>query len=919
MSRRLAACASLVVASVGLPAASSGVASDGVIERWRIPVISPPDRATQETRAVQTIIDRTRMRAYQVMALKSFDGNGARDALLTEITVFDLRDGRRIAVRRLPFSVELTAGGPSYLYSEARGWLVLETREIPAGGPTGQYGNGVRVPGEHRVLGVDALEAGQPAEIAQPQLPFEFAGRSVGASEFVETADGPKIRTSMGPTYGVRPVLPKLIQLDIQTGALDWQIELTPCVDVNRRGLVMTAADGERVYVECVRSGGLESVVPVPLRADGALDETSPLTGFGAERHLRGSAGDPVSERIAFIGEQEVTVFDGIADRMIGRAAIPGGGVNSFGVDAGYGRLFILNPNTVFAEAGQVQASGRVDRGGLQSMDLRTTPPGQFVNLDPQLGFPSLTRMQILPAGSGQSPIISLRRAAGEEDYNEERFAGADNTDYRYPDGKQIFVRDEPFYRVLEDRTPETALPTFADVDRLTSGIPEAGERTSVTADANTSAYGLRLTLSGGPTAPLRHVENWDGAEQIIRDRGGLPGCWTTDRELIGGLIERTQVTDAGATAAASGDFIDPRTIGDAETPGDRCRPTVAAEAPPIEGGVDISTSLVECVDTGGSAAEGRTPGATATIACDAAHRTASAQASHSLGTLGPVRVGSSGTSTLVEPDPEQGGLHATSLAWVHGIDLAGVVRIDLAVSRASVWSNGRPADDRATMERTICGIHPTSGSPVLGCIPAAEAAPILNQALAGRGRVRVPAADPLLLTGSPGGYVAGVTKPLAEDLEDQLVRRDFRKEVAAFEFASFSDSLFFGHAEERFQFAGVRAVVAYGVNCAVPFVLDAKAGRCLDPVIAPDPTPDPPITEPEPVVRPTVPPPPTTTVPPPPNSTFAPPPTVATAVTELLVRSISEGFSGALVWLLIGLPLTVASRRWAHDAGVRR
>lgn len=908
MRRQLALLA--VLACAGLPQHAQGAGS-GIRERWRVPVISPDDRATPNNTSVQTVIDPARSRAYQIMALRPVDGRADQDV---ELTVFDLRTGRPIVVRRLPIDVPPDRGGPHYAYDASRGWLVLATgdRLESIAGPVT-----ARLPGTLHVIDVAVLERGGDPGIAQAALPLEFTNRFAFHFEIVDVGVAPKIRLITSAPANTRTT-PTLVQFDARSGDLDWRLDISPCADASTQSSVMTASNGRTVYVTCsAPRSGLEVVVPVAL-IDGAPAPGATLSAFGAERQLVGAAGDPVSERIAFVSGDEVTVFDGRSRRFIGRSAIPGGTANSFAVDPGFGRLYILNGNGLFTSAGQVQASGRVDRGGLQSMDLRTTPPGQFVNLSPDLRYPALTQMQVVPPGSGHGPLINMRRAGGEEDYSDERFKGSPDSDYRYPDGKQIFLMDELFARVIEDRTPETLLPSFADIDRLTTGIPEEPGRTSATMDASASGYGLRVLAGSGPSAPLRHSEYWDVAELLIRDRGGLPGCWFNDRELVGGLIERTRVTDAGATAAAAGDVLDPRTIGDAETPGDRCRPSAAADAPPVDGGVDLSASIAECVDEGGGSVTGRTPGSVAEISCDAAARMATGDAWLSPIIVGPISVAGSATRTRVEPDDQHGGLRAITTSWVHGIDIAGLVRIDLASSQATVWSNGRPADDRAALVRIVCGIHPSAGPAVEGCIPAEDAEPILNKILEGRGRVRVPEADAAFLRGSPGGYVAGVTKPLAEDLEDQLVRRDFRQEVPALEIAGFSDSLFFGHAEQRFQFAGVRAVVAYGVSCMVPFQLDAASAACVEQVVEPDPVPN---------VRPTVPPP--TRAPTerseatsPPNTdepAFAPPVAVANEITQLLVRSLGDGLSAAVVWLLIGLPLSIASRRWAHDAAVRR
>lgn len=908
LSRLVLLILAALMAVPGLVAAQPQQQGDALLELGRIPVVSPPDRTTPLMSSVQILADPSRGLAFTFVIV-------AKSQAL-EVGVRTFPGGALIRTLRIDLPRhEPASGGFRYLFDKSRGWLIIPTYATNAAVPgTEAVSQAAYVPGDFRIFDVEELAAGRTGEIKRVQPGIEALNRRVWEMEFVEVGGRPKIRALLSSYFGSVGE-PVVVQYDIETGVADWSFNVSVCAKGAGGGgtpflgsVIATSVDGKRLYVVCSLKSPMSSVVRIYLDKNGAPDPVLLPEAYGAFRQVVRVFFDYKSERLGIVLSAGVAVFDGASSRLIGFSGGPGNIATALNQETG--RLYGLNSNTPIPGSHVVQ-------GGLQAMDIRTTPPGQFSLLAPELAYEADQEMFAVDAGV-MGALIVLRRAGGTEPYLDVRSKEDDCLCPQFPSGKIGQIPDEPFYRVVLDPRPETPIPTLANLDRLTLGIAEESGRTGTVADSSASGYAVRAMMIGGPLGPTRANDSFEIPEFVGERIGALPACWFEDRDLLTGVVERVRVTEAGVSASATGDSVNASTRDDLETPADRCRPVVAPPDPRLEGGLPVESQIVECIESGTEEATG-TLRSSAKVACAGANRSAEGFAEIAPLTVGAVSVGRADVRSSISPDPEHGGLRAQAISTVHNIEIAGGLSIDLLISKATAYSNGRPDMNEAVSQTKACGISAPGQEPVTGCLPVEQAIPYLNRALAERGFVKLSEPDAPFLAGTPRGYLAGVTKNQFEVLEDQMIVRDYREEVPGLELMLYTDSNK-GHARQWVRLAAVRAVVGYGVRCAVPFVLDAKATRCVEAAIEPEPTPTPRIVDrplpPAPAVdQPEVP------VPESPID-FVPP----TATTEIvktissfIVRHVGDGFSGALVWLLLGAPVVLMTRRWAHIKQIAR
>lgn len=886
----------------GLVLAQPRQQSDTLPELGRVPVISPPDRVSPLTNSVQILADPSRGLAFTFVIVE----NNQR----AEVGVRTFPGGALIRTLRIDLPRhEPAPGGFRYLFDEVRGWLIIPTYATNGVLPGGVANQAAYVPGDFRIFDIEELAAGRPGEIKRVQPGIEALNRQVWEMELVEVGGRPKIRALLSSLMGFIAE-PVVVQYDIETGIADWSFNVETC----RRGagggatpfsgsVIATSTDGERLYLLCSLKSPMSSVVRIHLDKDGVPDPVLLPEVFGAFKQVSRAFFDYKSERLAIVLNHGVAVFDGTSSRLIGFSGGPGGVPVALNQETG--RLYGLNGNTGIP-------GSHVLRGGLQAMDIRTTPPGQFSLIAPELAYIADQAIHTVDAGA-MGTMIVLRRAGGTEPYGSQRTKDDDCLCAQFPSGKIVPIPDEPFYRVVLDPRPETPIPTLADLDRLTLGIAEESGRTGTVADSSASGYAIRTMMIGGLLGPTR-VQDMLELPEFVGDRvGALPACWYEDRDVLTGVVERVRVTESGASASATGDSVNSSTKGDLTTPADRCRPVAAPADPKLEGGVPVESQIVECIESGTEETTGNFR-SSAKVACVGADQLAEGFAEIAPLTAGAVSIGRADIRASIAPDPDLRGLRAQAISTVHNIEIAGVLSIDLLISKAIAYSNGRPDTNEAISQTEVCGISAPNQDPVTGCLPVEEAIPYLNRALAERGFVKLSQPDPNFLAGTPRGYLAGVTKNQFEVLEDQMIVRDYREEVPGLELMLYTDSNK-GHARQWVRLAAVRAVVGYGVRCAVPFVLDAKAAQCVEVAIKPEPTPTnsakPTAPAPEPRINPPDAPP----VPGPPID-FGPPiagEELTKAISTFIVRHVGDGFSAALVWLLLAAPVVLMTRRWAH------
>jgi hypothetical protein len=339
------------------------------------------------------------------------------------------------------------------------------------------------------------------------------------------------------------------------------------------------------------------------------------------------------------------------------------------------------------------------------------------------------------------------------------------------------------------------------------------------------------------------------------------------------------------------------------------------------------------------------------------------------VGVAGEVSVGES-TATVNITRLDKGGVKVVSYAEAKGIRI-GDVYIEAVRTLATSVAKGRQGGALTSFSRTICGVSFGAGEPSpcytatkdpsclareatkpkavqdLGSVhqeaqvlihtptkvcadPLRGIIDQINTRLAGTpesrfllfGSAEVILRDPepSLAKGTPGGYIAGIQKREAQVINDSLILRDFTREIPGLEITTYRDSNKYGVARQVIQLAGVRATTSYGTLCLPPLV--PQAGECKQgPDLSDDSDafggviPEPPA--PGPVLLPTDSP--TGNEPAALGPTGLPtappaPPVPSTPIGKaraFLVRSFGEGIFGTGVWLALGLPVYLGTRRF--------
>jgi len=723
----------------------------------------------------------------------------------------------------------------------------------------------------------------------------------------------------------VGTTLPFLAQWDVQTGAGDWLHPINSCRDgrdFEPAGIyTMLSRDGRSLYTVCYVSGALAGVLRIPLGEDGGPDDSAEVEVFPGPVEVVRLFMDESAERVLMIAQgggtagHQLWVFDGGSSRYAGVSGLTQGPNRaSFGFDPTTGRLYVQTHDHFVRSLQSLVAPG-----GLAMVDTRLTPVPQPVTFA-WMSRPSDISISVFPSAPARPTTVFVRRAGGaERGPGSKRSATDPDCFYRYPDAKRMCPFDERFFRVLEDTVPLGRQPTLGVLDRLTIDVDEGKGVTTSSYEASGTGYGARVQMVGGLGAALR-VSSIEPFEYGLDRAGYLPACWQTRRDLVAGVVNDSRLSNFEASAQSQAASANEATLGDLEGPSDRCAP---AQKPPdidtgaVDGVIGQSWShpLVECSgdreERVGSAPQDAFAAATM---CSFSEGKAAAHAYTSGLTGGEVSVARTESTVEVQRDPDR-GVVVVSRAAASGVALPGGVSIGLVESVAEVWSNGRPAGERATLERRFCFVR-ASGYEQQGCRDPSEAIAAMNRAFGRRGRISTPAPDADFAKGTPLGYAAGITKDRFAVVDETLLNADTRLEVPALEITFYRDSTYYGAGRQIIQLAGVQAVATYGISCVPPYGFDGEAADCAEvqgsappqralsgPTQGSNPLPesnDTPVAQ-SPATGET-------------RQILGP----VEVIKDLLIRGLGEGLLLTLVWLTLGAPFVLAARR-ARAASVGR
>jgi hypothetical protein len=723
-------------------------------------------------------------------------------------------------------------------------------------------------------------------------------------------------------------------QWDAETGRQDWLYRVTACgsrelpsTGESRYQLgIFQSPNGPFIYLGCIAPGSTGQVVRLDQGGD-----SRPIaeTGFPGPLRLTDVLVDPEADRlflrVANDEGESYWVFDGPSTSYTGViGTMIGLGPSSSGIDETTGRLYVMAPRTVNGP--------RTDPGGLFLADGRRSPAPQAI-VFPQFSAVGDYRVKVDPAAEGRPTRIFV----------------ITRQDFERPRGEQ-------FYRVIRDDIEVSVDPPVADQDRFTTDTEEVPGVTESNFTGTAHAYGLRTVMVGG-------LEGANGVRSTTTQ--ALSPCLKPDREIVIARVRRAALSNSLASASSIAADAEAVTRTDLQEPGNRCYPRGIA---PATQGVDalaqetIGPLIKEADRRGGqqwpfkesecagdqkivNTAE-MAPGFSATSTCAQSKQDTQASGVGDVFSVpnGP-RVGQSYTSVKLARVAER-GLVVRGEAWVRGVEVPGAFSIDAATTIAEAFAGGRFGTAGTIFKRSVCGVRipraalaslppdavkelPQRDGDVFfeGCfdpftqigrvgtqtivnnnITDRPVVFLLNRALGSRGRMRVPDPDYELAKGTPGGYLSSIQKNRGEEIQARAISNDASTEVPAFEIIMFNDDQFAGRGRQLYQFAGVDVSSTYGIFLPRTLDFGADFGSAGAEESLPDllidatggfPALDTPATallgeqvRPENVVAALV------------NR-------VAGGL-KFLARTPRQAALASVLWLLLGLPLYLASRRRA-------
>jgi hypothetical protein len=746
-----------------------------------------------------------------------------------------------------------------------------------------------------RTLPLTTVRADDVAVITIPRMTTYLEARPDGGGDKLlamvteEVVDQNQGMSRWASSFELERVL--LVQWDVASGRQEWTLVLSDCRSTREGSMdhsllrerpnpaaIFSTPTGDALWVGChvdtAFSGGM---VRVPLDADGvpadAIRVADPPDASGGPpapptfeltpaEVYRGPEGaiefwaDPPSERVLIRSiksnpdGEAWTVFDGKLRQYLGSI---GTGRNkeasgSVGIDATEGRFYVLQPE------------------GLYVADIRRTP------LQQALFFPEIASSEFREP-DGQAPV-------------HQGWPLVIDTGSKRAPRRVLYPVDFTHYRILEDFLPLSVEPPQV-TGRRTLDLGEAPAVTMAAFDGAARGYGARLLLIAGAEAMTR----WRAFDVVGVARNGYENartnpplevskmglgepqkdrCADENREIV--LAWNGQkgpaVADAsGARGSSVPVVVDGTTVADLKNPVSRCtakewdaiwaralfgRAPVGEPAAPA----DLLPAEVECVEGEGEQEARPTAKRTgdasspffASVQCESG---AVQGFSYARGGTPELHVAEALSSFRIYRDPGRGIVSRVE-SIARGVQIAGVVSIEVVRGVAESWANGRSqpvsAGDREAGYDANCDLDRTAGtcfrrnvfgvrSAVYSCGPCGDEEAFMkgmNSIMRGDGRWRFGQPDEALTAGSEDGFTAAVVKKQADRFADLTFNQDtVQTVVPTLEFVRYAPPArhqpnFDGgptQGRQIYQFAGVEVSSSYSIQCLLEY--DAATNTC--------------------------------------------------------------------------------------------
>lgn len=659
-----------------------------------------------------------------------------------------------------------------------------------------------------------------------------------------------------------------------------------------------------------------------------------------------------------------------------------------YGFDQETGRLYVLLPDIqAYAASKKINERGglKVFDTRLTPIPQAVNFPqfsasgsAEIAVLPPKDG---LARRVFLRRGYNTTPSVY----PGHPDYETQAKATADSMN-KFPEGNPVVLFDDMDYRVLADEMPIPRQPELSGLDSLTVPVSEDPNKTEVTFDAEGSGYGLRIRVVGGilnnegsesqiPACLRPHRELIAGWV----NRARLSDLETSARTL-GLEVDSNSKTDLQSPVGACNppmfgpsavpvanpvtdalfQFYQPAQIEANQTLSSGVTAGAGEESPASTDTYSLPLGILQV----GKDQSGKPTGAKAsTVGTAWGHHFLAVEcagnqtpAPHNFGEIhaatvckeNPARVegtawartaghgedsetaafsvGEAYSSVVVTREPQGRGVVVTATSIAKAIKL-GPLYIDRVETKAVAWSNGRPGEERASFSRLVCGVQTAESQVPNGCLTSPQQKQFMdewNRRWGFNGRMSLPQPDLSYYLGSPGGYVAGVTKPLADEVEDQFFALDYNKEVPGLVIEFYPNSGPSAPTRKVLMLAGVRAIAALGVQCQFHMEYSSAKSDCIerpDDLAVDEYEEEEEFFDGEEYEEEEL------------DSGWTEIEPLATAgeslgskigkflgrlpvIRQLPIRDIAEALLAGSVWWLLGLPLFLASRRFALDFG---
>lgn len=648
-------------------------------------------------------------------------------------------------------------------------------------------------------------------------------------------------------------------QWDIASERQDWIYRVTACASRNLPNDPLSryqmdlfqSTVGPYIYLGCFAQGGTGQAVRLEVDTAGR-----PVTevGFPGPLGLIDVLADPEADRLLLkiVNDEGESywVFDGPSSSYVGVIGTTIGTVGAAsGIDRTTGRLYVLAPRSV--------AVNRSDPGGLFMADARRTPAPQAI-VFPQFATGSVYRIQIDPA-TGDRPRRVFVLPAESTEYRVLRDAVDISVDPPVAD-QDRFTTDTPeIAGVTESNYTGTAHAyglRALFVGGLEGASPSRGTLLQLRSPclppdreivfARVRQAGLSSSLaSAGATA--------GDAEQITRTDLQQPGNRCYPRGLGPQGFDALNQENIGPLVRAGDTFTGhewPFNVAECAGDTDSSHPTASlkqrAGVPERPFPSAVPAVRPPVATPGPVVHEIPLAGFTSSAICDQSDSKVTATAGANVFSVPSQPAGTSSTpgvsvgqmfATVHLARHPARGLVVRSESWVKDIEVHGVFSIEQALTRAEAHAAGRTGTAGTTFTRVVCGVRVAKEAldqdqdvVFEGCYDLFAQTPlgpqpninnqltdrpliaILNRALGTRGRVRVPDPDFELAKGTPGGYLASLQKNRGEEVQARAISNDASTEVPAMEVIMFNDDQFNGVGRQLYQFAGVDASSTYGI-----------------------------------------------------------------------------------------------------------